>query len=140
MYEYKYPRPMVTVDMVVLTADRKNIVLIKRRNEPCKGCWALPGGFIEMDETLEESAVRELREETLLSGIKLTKFDVFGDPGRDPRGRTITIAFWGICDNPADAHADDDAAELEWFSLDNLPELAFDHAKIIGSMKQLLGL
>ena len=79
MYEYKYPRPMVTVDMVVLTADRKNIVLIKRRNEPCKGCWALPGGFIEMDETLEESAMRELREETSLSGIKLTKFDVFGE-------------------------------------------------------------
>ncbi len=140
MFTYEYPRPMVTVDMVVLTSDRKNILLIKRLNDPFKDCWALPGGFIEMDETLEESAIRELREETSLQNVKLHRFDVFGNPGRDPRGRTITIAYYGFCENPELARAADDAKDLRWFPLYELPELAFDHAEIIKSMKRCISL
>ncbi|MCF0207477.1 MAG: NUDIX hydrolase [Bacteroidales bacterium] len=134
MFTYKYPRASVTVDMVIISEDKQKLLLIKRLNEPFKDCWALPGGFIEMEETLEESAIRELREETSLSGIKLTMFNVFGNPGRDPRGRTITIAYYGICKSPQMAAANDDAKELKWFPINELPNLAFDHKQIIDNL------
>lgn len=131
-YTYEYPRALVTVDAIILDRKTKSIVLlIQRRNDPYKGMWALPGGFIEMDEKLEESVAREVLEETNLEGIDFTQFKAFGNPGRDPRDRNICVVFYGYCDNPEDAKAGDDAVNEQWFELNNLPVLAFDHADIM---------
>lgn len=131
-YCYKYPRPTVTVDCIIFrNLSHPEIVLIRRANEPFKGLWATPGGFIELEETLEESAQRELFEETGLKNIDLQQLYTFGDPKRDPRHRTITIAFVGIDNSKQLAIGGDDASEAKWFSIDQLPPLAFDHDKII---------
>lgn len=133
-YVYPYPRPMVTVDSVVFTVrdGRREVLLIKRRNPPFAGTWALPGGFVEMTETLAAAAARELKEETGLSGVALRQFGAFGDPGRDPRGRSIAVAFWGEADaRQAQPQAGDDVAAAHWFPVDALPPLAFDHAHIV---------
>ena len=136
MYSYEYPRPAVTVDVVLFTeeaADRK-ILLIQRRNPPFKDHWALPGGFVEMNESLEESALRELREETGLANLQLTQLGAFGDPDRDPRGRVITVVYYGTIDaTQARVVAGSDAVDARWFSTANLPTLAFDHAEIIAA-------
>lgn len=133
MFTYQYPRPAVTVDMVILhrTANGPKILLIERKNNPFAGCWALPGGFVDENEDLPDAAARELREETSLTGIALNQIGAFGRPGRDPRGHTITVAYWGYTDNPQLASAADDAKTLRWFPTNNLPPLAFDHAEII---------
>lgn len=133
MYSYQYPRPAVTADIVVLhhSAEGVKILLIERLNNPFAGCWALPGGFVDENEDLADAAARELQEETSLVNLDLHQFQAFGAPGRDPRGHTITVAYWGIANNPELAHAGDDAKTLRWFSIDNLPPLAFDHDKII---------
>jgi len=133
-YTYPYPRPMVCTDCIVISEDngQKKILLIKRGNDPYKGTWALPGGFVEMEEDLEDAAIRELEEET---GIKLSsmfQFAAYGKPGRDPRGRTISVVFYHISDSLPQVSAGDDATEANWFELDKLPELAFDHEMIIG--------
>jgi 8-oxo-dGTP diphosphatase len=132
-FTYDYPRPAVTVDVVVLTREsRPRVLLIRRKNPPFAGGWAIPGGFIEMDETLEASARRELGEETGLEVGPLQQLRTFGDPGRDPRGRTVSIVFWTQIEAPSvDLAARDDAAELGWYYLDHLPPLAFDHADIL---------
>jgi 8-oxo-dGTP diphosphatase len=132
-YSYDYPRPSVTVDIVLLTREpTPRVLLIRRKRDPFAGAWALPGGFIEMDETLEESARRELREETGIDVSQLVQLYTFGDPGRDPRGRTISVAYLGHVDAAAlTPVAADDAAEVSWFALDALPTLAFDHDRII---------
>ncbi|HNQ68423.1 MAG TPA: NUDIX hydrolase [Bacteroidales bacterium] len=131
-YTYEYPRALNTVDAIIVDEQtRSKIVLIKRANEPYKNCWALPGGFIEMDETLEQSVVRETKEETSLTEIKFHQFKAFGNPGRDPRDRNIVVVFYGYCNNPENIAAGDDAKEIGWFSLNNLPELAFDHKQIV---------
>lgn len=134
-YTYDYPRPMLTADCVVINA-HDEILLVRRANEPFKGCWALPGGFMEMDETLEHCAVRELEEETSLkvSEAALRLVGVYSAPGRDPRGRTVTAAFlvnreWRA--ESGEPVAGDDAAELRWWPLTALPPLAFDHAHIV---------
>ncbi len=140
-YIYEYPRPMVTVDVVVFTAveRRLSVLLIKRRHEPYLDHWALPGGFIEMDETLEASAARELREETGMAGMELNPIGVFGDPGRDPRGRCISVAYMAVVDwHDQVPVAGDDALETAWFSVVELPKLAFDHYKIIQKAVQEL--
>jgi 8-oxo-dGTP diphosphatase len=126
---------MCSVDAVVLKkgSGRLWILLIERGHEPFRGMWALPGGFIEMEETLLESVQRELREETGLHGIELEQFDTFGDPGRDPRGRVITVVFRGFVHGPVEVRAGDDARLARWFDTTALPQLAFDHAKIIKS-------
>jgi 8-oxo-dGTP diphosphatase len=130
-FTYDYPRPAVTVDVVLLTREeRPRVLLIRRKNEPYAGAWALPGGFIEMGETLEQSARRELREETGVEIAELVQLQTFGDPGRDPRGRTISVAFLARVDS-VEAKAADDAAEAAWFALDALPALAFDHDQIL---------
>ena len=132
MYTYEYPRPMLTADCVVMNS-RDEVLLVRRGNEPFKGCWALPGGFMEMDETRERCAVRELQEET---GIEVAEnavrlVGIYSAPGRDPRGRTVTAAYAVLVANDIAAAAGDDAAELRWWPLAALPPLAFDHAQII---------
>ncbi len=137
---YDYPRASVTVDVVLATREEKpRVLLIRRGKDPFAGCWALPGGFIEMDETLEASARRELREETGLVVGRLTPLGVFGDPGRDPRGRTISVAFLGRIDAAkAKPVAADDAGEVGWFALRRPPQLAFDHRAILAAARKEL--
>jgi len=132
-YTYKYPRPSVTVDAVVFRIQKNNkeVLLIQRGRPPYKGSWALPGGFMDMDETLEEAIARELKEETNLSGIELQQLKAFSAPDRDPRGRTISVVFWGIMKNARKIKAGDDAQNAKWFDLKDLPELAFDHQEVI---------
>jgi 8-oxo-dGTP diphosphatase len=128
-YIYDWPRPMVTVDAIVfeVSGNVPKVLLIKRGNEPFKGQWAFPGGFVDMDEELADAAGRELVEETGLKGVKLQQLHTFGRCGRDPRGRNITIAFIGITKNTK-IKGGDDATEARWFDINNLPEnMAFDH-------------
>lgn len=132
-YTYEYPRPMVTVDAVVFcgSSTDRQVALIRRRNDPYAGCWALPGGFVDMDESLDAAVVRELREETGLDCSTLRQFYAFGDPGRDPRGRNICVAYVGTLPEAAPLQAADDATEAGWFPVRALPTLAFDHDKIV---------
>jgi len=133
IYTYAYPRPAITVDIIVIkNDDMDKILLIKRKNEPFKDFWALPGGFIDIEEELIESAFRELQEETGISDIDLRQFHTYGKLGRDPRGRTVSVVYYGYLTNSnQDIKANDDAKELGWFSLSKLPALAFDHKDII---------
>ncbi len=136
-YTYNYPRASVTVDIVILCPHEKQtkLLLIQRGNEPYKNKWAFPGGFIEMDEMLVESAVRELHEETGLQGVKLQQFRAYGDPGRDPRGRTVSVVFYGFTDIKNSIVAgSDDAKNAAWFSLDNIPDMAFDHNLVLDEL------
>ncbi len=133
-YSYDYPRPAVTTDAVLFNmkeGEQLHILLIQRNNEPFKGEWALPGGFLDMDETLEECVHREVKEETGLEGVKLYQLGAFSEPDRDPRGRTVSVAFWGFCKKETGLKAGTDAARVKWFDLNHLPELAFDHDLII---------
>lgn len=121
--------PGITADAVILKDD--SIVLVKRKNDPFKGFWALPGGFVEYGETVEDAVKREVREETGL-GVEILKLvGVYSDPERDPRGHTITVVF--LCRQVDGVlHADSDAKAADYHSLSNLPELAFDHKRIVG--------
>lgn len=119
----------VTVDIVLLKSN--SILLIKRLKEPYKDCWALPGGFVEENEDLEEAAKRELLEETSIKINSLEQIGAFGKPFRDPRHHTVSIAFYGETDEHTMAIAADDAKEAYWFPLNELPDLAFDHQEII---------
>jgi len=123
----------VTVDAVVLrkTEDDHELLLIKRKNDPFKGKWALPGGFVDEGEDLPVAAKRELSEETGLKVEQLEQLGAFGKPGRDPRQHTISVAYTGFAEENAQVTAADDADDAKWFSLKNLPELAFDHADIV---------
>lgn len=134
MYTYEYPRPMLTADCVVVNP-RSEVLLIRRGNEPFRGCWALPGGFMEMDETIERCAVRELQEETgiLVDESRAVLVGVFSRPGRDPRGRTVTVAYRVDLEEEVDVKGSDDAAEARWFPLAALPPLAFDHSEVIAA-------
>ena len=131
-YTYKYPRPAVTADCVVMTNEPlTKVLLIQRGNEPYKGCWAFPGGFMDMDETTEQCAIRELEEETGLIVSDLQQLGAYSKVDRDPRGRTITVAYLAIIDAPVEVIGQDDAAKAQWYPLYALPELAFDHADIM---------
>lgn len=133
-YTYTHPRPMITVDIFLLRLnhDHFEVLLIQRKNDPFKDKWALPGGYVEIDEPLKAAARRELLEETGLKNIPLYKLDVFGDPGRDPRGRTITVVYFGaVPELKKPVKAGDDAVQAQWFSLNHLPDLAFDHNRIL---------
>ena len=129
-YTYKYPRPAVTADCIVITKEAEPKV-IERGDEPFKGCWAFPGGFMDMDETTEQCAIRELEEETGLKVSKVYQIGAYSKVDRDPRGRTITVAYIAIVDGPLAVSGQDDAAKAEWFSLSALPQLAFDHYDIM---------
>lgn len=131
-YTYKYPRPAVTADCVVITKEAEpKVLLIQRGADPYKGCWAFPGGFMNMDETTEQCAIRELEEETGLKVSTVRQIGAYSKVDRDPRGRTITVAYLAIIDKPAQVTGQDDAAKAEWFPLSALPELAFDHVDIM---------
>ena len=131
-YTYKYPRPAVTADCVVITKETEpKVLLIQRGIDPYKGCWAFPGGFMNMDETTEQCAIRELKEETGLKVADIYQIGAYSKIDRDPRGRTITVAYLAIIDEPIAVTGQDDAAKAEWFPLSTLPQLAFDHADII---------
>ena len=161
-YTYPFPRPSVACDVVAFTmrADDLRVLLIQRKDAPFKGHWALPGGFVNENESLERAAVRELHEETGMSGLRLEQLGAFGDPGRDPRGHTISVVFMAFLLTEGKVAAGDDASAAEWhpfrsLALDGMPptpsmpppakraargrglrprgpiQLAFDHAKIL---------
>jgi len=140
-YCYAYPHPAVTTDVVLFTIDdsRLKLLLISRASEPFAGQWALPGGFLEIDEDLKDGALRELREETGVSGIYLEQLRTFGRPGRDPRERVISVAYYALapCERLT-VRAASDAAEASWFPVADLPALAFDHAQIIQAAHERL--
>ncbi len=123
----------VTVDAVIFRKGKEGheILLIQRKNDPFKGKWALPGGFVDEHEDLADAAARELEEETGLKVENLQQLGAFGKPHRDPRHHTVSIAYMGIASEGAEAVGADDAAEAKWFSVKKLPELAFDHADIV---------
>ena len=131
-YTYDYPRPALTVDgLIFRTSSEIEILLIQRKFEPFKNHWALPGGFVEMDEDLVDAAHRELEEETGITGLELQQLQTFGKPGRDPRGRVVSVVFWGKCIDDSNLSAGDDAKEAQWFAVSKLPKLAFDHEEIL---------
>ena len=131
-YTYKYPRPAVTADCVVITKeDSPKVLLIERGADPFKGCWAFPGGFMNMDENMEQCAIRELEEETGQKVSEVHQIGAYSKVDRDPRGRTVTVAYLAIVDAPMAVSGQDDAAKAQWFPLTALPELAFDHEEIM---------
>lgn len=131
MYSYPYPRPAVTVDAILISRNQNSVLLIERGREPFKGNWALPGGFIEMNEELDTACRRELEEETGIRVGELKQFKAFGSVNRDPRHRTISVIFYTYLDDEISAMAGDDASRAKWFPLSSLPELAFDHQQIL---------
>lgn len=139
---YDYPRPAVTADIIILkkSNDQQFVLLIERKHPPFEGMWALPGGFLEMDETLEDAALRELQEETGIMGIELKQFHTFSKVDRDPRHRTITTVFIGYTNDNLYVEAGDDAAKAQWFSMDKLPPLAFDHGEVMEMVKKNPGI
>lgn len=129
-----YDRPSVTADVVIfsLVGEDLKVLLIKRKYPPFAGMWAIPGGFVHINEALEEAAARELAEETGLTGVYMEQLYTFGAPDRDPRTRVITVAYFALVPYDAVHHQPgEDAAETAWFSLFDLPELAFDHREIL---------
>lgn len=130
----QYERPSVSVDVVMMTLRQRDlqVLLVKRRSWPYEGMWSIPGGFVNMDESLEAAAKRELQEETNVEDVYLEQLYTFGDPGRDPRTRVITVVYFALLDAARlQVKAASDAADVGWFSVYRLPELAFDHAKIL---------
>ncbi|CAN5370755.1 NUDIX domain-containing protein [soil metagenome] len=162
-FTYEYPRPAVTVDVVLFAVrgTELSVLLIRRKHAPFRGSWALPGGFVDESESLEHAAARELEEETTVTGVRIEQLGAFGDPGRDPRGHTVSVAFWSFLHTAPRAAASDDAAEAQWMPLSSialtdeppvsgrgkaatkrgsrgLAELAFDHRTIINTALQRL--
>ena len=134
-YIYEYPRPAVTADCVVITKETEpKVLLIQRGNEPFKGQWAFPGGFMNMDETTEQCAIRELEEETGLKVTEIQQIGAYSKVDRDPRGRTVTVAYLAIIDKVEAVKGLDDATKAQWFSLSSLPKLAFDHEDIMNDV------
>lgn len=131
---YDYPRPAVTVDIILFRRERTGrleVLLIQRGREPFRDHWAFPGGFVDRDESLEDAAARELKEETELEGIGFHQLGAFGDPGRDPRGHTVSVAYTAVLEGVYEPVAADDAQAAAWHPINRLPELAFDHEKIL---------
>ena len=138
-YQYRYEHMAVTTDCVIFTYEERQlkVLLVRRGIDPYRGCWAFPGGFLQMDETAKEGALRELREETGLEPAAVGELGVFSDPDRDPRERCITIAHYALV-KPSAVTGGDDAEEAAWFPTDALPELAFDHKKIFEAAMERL--
>src|SRR4051812_48733842 len=140
-YTYEYPRPALTVDCVVFGLDEQDlkVLLVKRDLPPFEGRWALPGGFVRMEEELDDAARRELREETGLRDVYLEQLYTFGTPNRDPRGRVVSVAYYALV-NLADhrVQAATDARDAAWFSVSDTPSLAFDHDAIVSAALERL--
>lgn len=133
-FTYDYPRLMLTVDAVVfrINGDKPEVLLIQRKHDPYAGMWALPGGYVDMDETVEEAIVRELEEETGLKTKNLKQLYTFSAIGRDPRGRSVSVTFFGLTEmDNSTVSGSDDASDAQWFNIDQLPKLAFDHIKAV---------
>lgn len=135
MYTYTYPRPALTVDIVIFSVQQARLqtLFIRRAQPPYQGAWALPGGFVRMEESLEEAAARELAEETGLRDTYLEQLYTYGDPQRDPRERVVSVAYFALipADSAAQVQPGSDACSSQWFPVDSLPALAFDHAEIV---------
>lgn len=140
-YSYKYPHPAVTTDLVIFTVRDAalNLLLIKRGGEPFKNSWALPGGFVRIDESIDDCAKRELAEEAGLENVYLEQLYTFGAPERDPRERVISVAYYTLTPSEdLELKAGTDATAAEWFPIEKLPELAFDHQDIIKLARERL--
>lgn len=143
-FAYDHPRPAVTVDIILFAFqnDELSVLLIKRRNDPFRDKWALPGGFVGEDEDLYDAALRELREETNVTNVYLEQLYTFGAPDRDPRTRVITVAYFALLSMDEVAqqhvHGGSDAGEARWWNIYDLPELAFDHKRILDYALQRL--
>jgi 8-oxo-dGTP diphosphatase len=133
-FTYEYPRPALTVDVVIVTREaRPRVLLIRRKNDPFAGMWAFPGGFVDEGEKIADAARRELQEETGSNVGEIEQLYAAGDPGRDPRGWTVTVAFLArVGVDQLKPVAADDADAVGWFPVDDPPPLAFDHAMILG--------
>lgn len=138
-YSYQYPHPSVTTDCVIFGFDgvKLKVLLVERGMAPYKGRWAFPGGFLNMDESAEEGALRELKEETGLEGAYIRQFHTFSAPQRDPRERVITIAYYALV-RMQEVKGGDDASDARWFALDEVPPLAFDHDQILRKAEKTL--
>jgi len=141
-FSYRYPHPAVTTDVVVFTIrdQRLHLLLIQRANPPFRGQWALPGGFLDIDEDIDTCAARELAEETGLNDLFLEQLYTFGEPGRDPRERVISVAYYALASSERipEPVASSDATAVAWFPLEELPQTAFDHDAIIGKAHERL--
>lgn len=140
-FTYKYERPALTADCVIFGRGscEPQVLLVQRDRAPYAGCWALPGGFVDAGEELADAARRELREETGVVVERVEQVGTFGGVGRDPRGRVISVAYYGEADAAAtQPAAADDARDASWFPLSALPPLAFDHAEILRSAQRCL--
>ena len=141
LYAYRWPRASVTADAVLFAEKdgQMHVLLIQRGNEPYKGCWAFPGGFLNMDETVARCAERELEEETgiVLTGMQLS--GIYSNVDRDPRGRVVTAAYTAMTTMP-EAISADDAAAAQWWPINALPKLAFDHKTILKDAKRVMNI
>jgi len=143
-FAYQYPRPAVTVDIIlfVFQQEQLRVLLIRRANDPYKGKWALPGGFVDEQEDLYDAALRELKEETNVTNVYLEQLYTFGQPGRDPRARVITVAYFALLSAEEvaqqEVHGASDAGEARWWNIYDLPDLAFDHQEILDYALQRL--
>ena len=143
LYSYKYPRPALTVDCIVflkIPDNKYRILLIQRNQAPFEGEWAFPGGFVDINETLETAAKRELKEETGIKNIKLKQLYTFDAINRDPRHRTISVIYWGISNHKEKIFSGSDARKVKWFLINEIPELAFDHNYILDYTLKVLQL
>ncbi len=130
-FTYDYPRPSVSADVVVVDLKNQSLLLIQRKNDPFAGGWALPGGFMDMDESADATAIRELKEETGLVVSNVRQIGAYSAVDRDPRGRVVTVAFYANASESDHFAAADDAADAKWFPVGDLPRLAFDHSNIL---------
>jgi 8-oxo-dGTP diphosphatase len=134
----KRPTCYLTADAILIVEN--DVLLVQRKHDPFQGKWALPGGFAGEDEKTLDAAKRELQEETGVENISLTQFGAYGDPDRDPRGRVVSVVYWSLLEKQPEARAADDAADCKWFDLNDLPDLAFDHAQILADVRNRLKL
>jgi 8-oxo-dGTP diphosphatase len=134
----KHPPCYLTADTILIV--NNEVLLVQRKHEPFQGMWGLPGGFVDEGEKVLDAAKRELQEETGVENVSLTQFGAYGDPGRDPRGRTVSFVYWALLEKKPEAKAADDAANCGWFHLNQLPEMAFDHAQILSDVRSRLKL